>query len=80
MLWVLKRTVSIRYMFDLMDRKVFTIIKVNHILSGHSKIDKTKVLNAVYQLSIIGLENQFWSSFEWLLKTGFTLAQIILFI
>ena len=80
MLWVLKRTVSIRHMFDLMDRKIFTVITVNHILSGHSKIDKTNVLNVVYQLAIKGLENQFWSSFEWLLKTGFTLAQIILFI
>ena len=57
MLWVLKRTVSIRHVFDLMDRKVFTIITVNHILSGHSKIDKTNDLNAVYQLAIIGLEN-----------------------
>ena len=49
-----------------------------HVLSGHSKIDKTNVLKTGGSLiqAIIGIEKQFWSSFERLLKTGFTVSEL----
>ena len=63
---------------------------VKPVLSGHSKIDKTKVLKtdaSLMQVESIAecslwtcskgssvLKNNFWS-FEWLLKTGFTVLR-----
>ena len=59
---------------------------VKPVLSGHSKIDKTKI--SIINGSLMMIENiaecspwrilQFWSFFECLLKTGFTVFYCLL--
>ena len=76
---------TFNFLFTL-NKKFPTTVKP--VLRGHLKIDKTKVLKTNgslmkvktfdLQLVLIRLINQFLVFFEWLLKTGFTVLNMII--